>query len=143
MTDSTLDDLLDAASSLRRDSSSWLLDASMLSEAITESILSHPEHMTAVKQVVQDAALAASCNWIVGASKDADRIVRDLNKQELEPSRVLLFELVRITGSTIHQSTSDLRHVDVIPAVLVDLSDETTTDPVTTLGRPLKKSLSR
>lgn len=138
MTDPTLNELLQAAESLPRDSSGWLLEASILSEAITESVMSHPQHLRAVKQAVKETAVAAHCDWIVGASSDADRIVRDLNSEQREPSRVLLFDLVQITGSTIHQTMEGLRHVDVVPAVLVDLRGSANSSD----ARPLRAALN-
>jgi hypothetical protein len=44
-----------------------------------------------------------------------------MNNGHNTANRALLVELVRITGATIHQGLDELRHMDVVPAVVVDL----------------------
>lgn len=102
---------------------SWLLEASTLSRAICETVLSDPMELASVQHAVKEAAAQAGCDWIVGASSAADRIVRELNLQsEHEASRALLFELVRVTGATFAKAQQELRHVDVVPAVYFDVN---------------------
>jgi hypothetical protein len=121
MAPSTLTELFDRADRMPREGGSWLLEAAELSEAVGLAVLSDPVQLEAVRGAVRAAADAAGCDLIVGASRVADQIVRGLAAGVAEPSRALLFEVVRITGATIAQALAELRHVDVVPAVLLDL----------------------
>ena len=113
--------LLEEATGLSREDESWLLRASELSGAINHAVLNSPERVAAVRRAVQDAAVEAGCDLIVGASDAADHVLRGLTVEASNPSRALLFDFVRVTGATFTQAAAELRHVDVIPAVLVDL----------------------
>jgi hypothetical protein len=134
MASATLSELLYAAGHMPRGSRSWLLDAAELSEAIGQSVMGDPAQLEAVRLAVRETADEAGCDLIVGASKVADQIVRDLNPYTVDPSRALVFDLVRITGSAIAQVASELRHVDVIPAVLVDMHQAPGASDVTPLS---------
>lgn len=116
-----LAELLDAASQLSRDSPSWLLEASILTEEIGRAALSEPAQLAFIRSAVSTAAQEFGCDLIVGASPVADEIVRSLNAETPTPSRALLFDLVRVTGASISQGLDELRHIDVVPAVLLDL----------------------
>lgn len=113
--------LLDEASRLPTNGDR-LLAATELAQAVNEAVLHDPAQLEAVRLVVRDAAATAGCDLIVGASPAADEVVRSLNATETVPTRVLLFDLVRITGAALTQASVELRHVDVVPAVLLDLS---------------------
>jgi hypothetical protein len=117
---STLSSLLDEASCLPTNGER-LLAATELARAIHEAVLDDSAQLEAVRLAVQETAAAAGCDLIVGASSAADEVVRSLNSAEVVPTRVLLFDLVRITGAALSQASAELRHVDVIPAVLLDL----------------------
>ena len=120
--------LLDEAERLPKDDRAWLLTASELSETINRAVLCDPLQLEAVRIAVQDAAAEAGCDLVVGASEAADGVVRCLNTQTTAaPKRVLLFDLVRITGAAFAQAAAELRHVDVVPAVLIDLHPSLTT----------------
>lgn len=98
-----------------------LLAASELAEAINQVVLGDAAQLEAVRVAVRDAAAAAGCDLIVGASRAADEVVRSLNAEGTVPTRVLLFDIVRITGAALSKAAAELRHVDVVPAVLIDL----------------------
>ena len=114
-------ELMDQAVRLPRDAPHWLLDASQLSAAIGQSVLGDPAQLEAVRLAVRQTADQSGCDLIVGASTVADQIVRALGPEVAMPTRALLFELVRITGASLAQALSELHHVDVVPAVLVDM----------------------
>jgi hypothetical protein len=99
----------------------WLLRASELSETINRAVLSSPERLAAVQEAVQEAAADAGCDLILGASDAADQVVRGLTADGSEPSRALLFDLVRVTGVALARASAEVGHIDVVPAVLVDL----------------------
>lgn len=99
----------------------WLLRASELSGTINRAVLSSPERLAAVREAVQQTAAEAGCELIVGASEAADHVVRGLTGEASEPSRALLFDFVRVTGAAFTRARAELRHIDVVPAVLVDL----------------------
>ena len=122
------------ATSLNVGQRRWLLEASALSEAIYDVVLGDPYELDNVQQAVRTAAERAGCDRIVGASPAADRIVRDLNTQVGEPSKVLLFELVRVTGATLVRARQELQHVDVISAVFVDLDPSSRSADVLAVG---------
>lgn len=117
----TLLELLDAASQLSRADSSWLLEASILTEEIGRAALSEPTQLRSIRSAVTATAEEFGCDLIVGASPVADEIVRSLNGATSDPSRALLFDLVRVTGASLSQGLAELRHIDVVPAVLLDL----------------------
>lgn len=127
MPNETLPDLLRAAASLERSDADWLLHAAQVSDAIGRSVMGNPDYLSAVRSAVQHEATAARCDYIVGASPVADLVVRPLNDGQAEPSRALLFDLVRVTGAAISQALPELRHVEVVPAVLVDLCEDADT----------------
>jgi hypothetical protein len=112
--------LIDEADRLPHDGDR-LLAASELAEAINQAVLRDPAQLGAIRLAVRDAAAAAGCDLIVGASRAADEVVRSLNAEGTVPTRVLLFDIVRITGAALGQAAADLRHVDVVTAVLLDL----------------------
>lgn len=119
---STLDDLMAAGLQLDGGAASWLLEAAALAEAICDAVLRDSSTLDRVQQVVRSAAHEAGCDFIVGASRAADQVVRSLNSGSLEtPQRVLLFEVARVTGATLAAARVELRGVEVVPAVLVDL----------------------
>ena len=123
MTTPKLNELIAAATSLDVGKIGWLLEASVLSGAICDAVLGDPHELATVQRAVRAAAAVAGCDLIVGASPAADRVVRDLIVHEEEPSKALLFELVRVTGSTFAQAREDLRHIDdVVQAVFVDVN---------------------
>jgi hypothetical protein len=117
----TLAELLGAAQEMQRYGDHWLLEASELSEAIGRAIASDATQLNAIRSAVQHTAASVECDLIVGASAAAGHVVDGLTADVADPKRALLFELVRVTGATITQSLGELRHLEVIPAVLVDL----------------------
>lgn len=112
----------------------WLLEASALSEAIYDAVLGDPRNLENVRRAVRETAARAGCDLIVGASPSADRVVRDLNVQGGDPSRALLFELVRVTGAAFASARQELRHVEVVPAVFVDVNPSTRPSDVLAVG---------
>ncbi len=120
--DCTLAGLIADADRLDRHSKSWLLDASTLAVALGEAVLQNPETMEKVRGAVRATATAQGCDFIVGASGAADQVVRTLNgASSTPPKRVLLFEIARVTGATLAQSSLELRPSEVIAAVLIDM----------------------
>ena len=134
MTKQVLNRLIIEATSIDVGRGQWLLEASALSEAIYEAVLGDPHELENVRQAVRETAARAGCDLIVGASPGADRVVRDLYVQGGEPSRALLFELVRVTGATFARARQELRHVDVVPAVFVDVNPSTRPSDVLSVG---------
>lgn len=134
MANEVLNELIIEAASLSVGQRRWLLEASALSEAICDAVLGDPHELDNVQQVVRAAATRAGCDLIVGASPAADRVVRDLNAQEGEPSKVLLFELVRVTGATLVRARRELEDVDVVPAVFVDIDPSSRSSEVLAVG---------
>lgn len=124
----TLAELIDQADGLARDDRAWLLRASELAEAVHGAVLSDPQVTEAVRQAVKAVADEVGCDIVIGASAPADSVVRGLAAQVANPSRALLFDFVRVTGATFTQATAELRHLDVVPAVLVDLRPSATAD---------------
>ena len=122
------------ATSLDLSQGRWLLEASALSEAICGAVLGDPHELDNVQQAVREAAARAGCDLIVGASPAAEQVVSDLNTQCVEPSKALLFELVRVTGASLARAQWELQDVDVIPAVFVDINPSSTSRDVLTLG---------
>jgi len=120
---STLQQLLESARALSPSQPGWLLEASLLSEEIADSIVSNAGYLDVLRRAVTDAAAANACDWIIGAGSNAERVVADLSTGVDKPSRVLVFELVRVTGSTFRQAQERLRDVEVVPAVLLNLQD--------------------
>ena len=125
-----LNELIIEATSLNVGQRHWLLEASALSEAIYDAVLGDPHELDSVQRAVRAAAARAGCDLIVGASPAADRVVRDLNTHDGEPSKVLLFELVRVTGATLVRARQELQHVDVVPAVFIDVNPLSTSGEV-------------
>lgn len=115
-----LTDLLAEASRLPTNGER-LLAATEVAQAVNEAVLRDPAQLEAVRLAVSEAAAVAGCDLIVGASPAADEVVRSLNSTDAVPTRVLLFDLVRITGAALSHAATELRHVDVVPAVLLDL----------------------
>lgn len=134
MANKLLNELISEATSLNVGDRRWLLEASALSEAIYDAVLGDPHELDNIQEAVRLAAARAGCDRIVGACSAADRVVRDLNTQGGEPSRVLLFELVRVTGATLARTRRRLRGVDVVPAVFVDVDPSSRSSDVLTLG---------
>ena len=134
MANQVLNQLIIEATSIDVGKGQWLLEASALSEAIYEAVLGDPHELENIRQAVREAAARAGCDLIVGASPDADRVVRDLNTQGGEPSKALLFELVRVTGATFARARQELRHLDVVPAVLVDVNPSSRSSDVLAVG---------
>ena len=134
MTNQVLNKLIIEATSIDVGRGQWLLEASALSEAIYDAVLGDPHELENVRQAVRETATRAGCDLIVGASPGADRVVRDLNFPGGEPSRALLFELVRVTGATFARARQELRHVDVVPAVFVDVNPSTRPSDVLAVG---------
>ncbi|MXZ94844.1 MAG: hypothetical protein F4Y99_02835 [Acidimicrobiaceae bacterium] len=127
--------LIAEARSIDVGQASWLLEASTLSRAICETVLSDPTELASVQHAVKKTAEQAGCDWIVGASPAADRVVRELNLPSgQEPSRALLFELVRVTGATFARAQQELLHVDVVPAVFVDVNPSSRPGAVLEVG---------
>lgn len=134
--------LIAEARSIDVGQASWLLEASTLSRAICETVLSDPAELASVQHAVKKTAAQAGCDWIVGASPAADRVVRELNLPSgQEPSRALLFELVRVTGATFARAQQELRHVDVVPAVFVDVNPSSRPGGVLEVGGVGSQSL--
>ena len=130
-----LKELIGAATSLDVGQGRWLLEASALSEAICDAVLSDPRELANIQRAVREAAAQAGCDLIVGASQAADLVVRELNTQRGEPSKALLFELVRVTGSTLARAREELRHIDdVVPAVFIDVNPPPRPDGVLAVG---------
>ncbi|MXY11380.1 MAG: hypothetical protein F4Z00_02455 [Acidimicrobiaceae bacterium] len=134
MANQVLNRLIIEATSIDVGRGPWLLEASALSEAIYDAVLGDPRNLENVRQAVRETAARAGCDLIVGASPSADRVVRDLNVQGGEPSRALLFELVRVTGAAFASARQELRHVDVVPAVFVDVNPSTRPSDVLAVG---------
>lgn len=134
MTNRLLDELIHEAISLDVDATRWLLEASALSEAICDAVLGDPRELENVQRAVQETAARTGCDLIVGASPAADRVVRGLENAEQEPSKALLFEIVRVTGATFARAQQDLHDVDVVPAVLVDLNPSSRRSDVLAVG---------
>ena len=134
MPNQMLTDLIIEARSLDLSEGRWLLEASALSEAIYEAVLGDPQELENVQRIVSEAAAGAGCDFIVGASPAADRVVRDLNTYVVQPSKALLFELVRVTGATLVRARRELCDVDVVPAVFVDVNPRSRSSDVLALG---------
>ena len=134
MANQVLNGLIIEATSIDVGRGQWLLEASALSEAIYDAVLGDPRNLENVRQAVRETAARAGCDLIVGASPSADRVVRDLNVQGGEPSRALLFELVRVTGAAFASARQELRHVEVVPAVFVDVNPSTRPNDVLAVG---------
>ena len=134
MANQVLNKLIIEATSIDVGKGQWLLEASALSEAIYETVLGDPHELENIRQAVREAAARAGCDLIVGASPDADRVVRDLNTRGGQPSKALLFELVRVTGATFARARQELRHLDVVPAVLVDVNPSSRSSDVLAVG---------
>ena len=129
-----LNELIIKATSLDVDQGGWLLEASVLSAAIYDAVLRDPDELDNVRRAVRNAAARAGCDLIVGASPAADRVVSDLSLEEVEPSKTLLFELVRVTGATLARAERELQHIDVVPAVFVDVNPSSTLNDVLAVG---------
>jgi len=99
----------------------WLLRASECAEAIGRAFMDDSDQLDALRKAVIAEADASGCDLIVGASDVAHALVRGLMPDRGSPSRVLIFDLVRITGAAITQAAAELRDVDIVPAVLVDV----------------------
>lgn len=135
MANRDLNQLIMKATSLNVGQRRWLLEASALSEAIYDAVLGDPRELDSVQNAVRSAATRSECDLIVGASPVAERVVRDLNTRGGgEPSKVLLFELVRVTGATLDRGCRELKHLNVVPAVLVDLDPSSQPSEVLTVG---------
>lgn len=129
-----LDQLIIEATSLDVSRRMWLLEAAALSEAIYDAVLGDPHELDRVQRAVREAAARAGCDLIVGACPSADRVVRGLKTRDGEPSKVLLFELVRVTGATLARGRRELQHVDVVPAVFVDVDPTSRPSDVLAVG---------
>lgn len=105
-----------------------------MSEAIYDAVLADPHELDKVQRAVREAAARAGCDLIVGASPSADRVVRNLKTQDREPSKVLLFELVRVTGVTLARGRRELHDVNVIPAVFIDVDPSSRPSNVLSVG---------
>ena len=134
MANQLLAELMREAISLDVGGRQWLLEASALSEAICDAVLGDPRELEVVQQAVRETAARTGCDLIVGASRAADRVVRGLYTSGEEPSKALLFEIVRVTGATFARARQDLHDVDVVPAVLVDLNPSSRSGDIVTLG---------
>ena len=134
MANQLLDELIHEATSLDVGASRWLLEASALSEAICDAVLGDPRELENVQRAVREAAVRTGCDLIVGASPAADRVVRGLENPAEEPSKALLFEIVRVTGATFARARQDLYDVDVVSAVLVDLNPSSRPSDVLAVG---------
>ena len=134
MANRLLNELIHEAISLDVDATRWLLEASALSEAICDVVLGDPRELEDVQRAVQETAARTGCDLIVGASPAADRVVRGLDNAGQEPSKALLFEIVRVTGATFARARQDLHGVDVVPAVLVDLNPSSRRSEVLAVG---------
>ena len=139
MEERALEELISEANSLDVGQGRWLLEASALSEAISEAVLGDPSELAEIRQAVVEAAERAGCDLIVGASPIAERVVHNLNTFEGEPSKALLFELVRVTGATLAIASQELRHLEVVPAALVDVNPTSGSDEVLPVGSILLK----
>ena len=134
MANQVLNELITEATSLNVSQHMWLLEASLLSEAIYDAVLGDPHELGNVQRAVREAAAEAGCDLIVGASHAAERVVMDLNPQGVEPSKVLLFELVRVTGATLARARRELQNVKVVPAVFVDFDPSSRPGDVLSVG---------
>ena len=134
MANQILQDLIREAASLDISGGRWLLQASALSEAICEAVLGDPSELEDVQHAVRETAALAGCGLIVGASPAAKRVVRGLDAPGEEPSKALVFEIVRVTGATFVRTQQELHHVDVVPAVLVDLNPSSRPPDVLSVG---------
>ena len=129
-----LNKLIIEATSLDVGQGQWLLEASALSQAIHDAVLGDPYVLDIVQRAVRAAAARAGGDLIAGTSPAADRVVHDLNTQGVEPSKALLFELVRVTGANLVRARREFRHINVVPAVFVDLNPSSRSSDVLSLG---------
>ena len=112
--------LIDAAERLVPDEPGWLLEASTIADQITSLVLSDPTHLEAVRTSVRAVAAFEECDAIVGASPAANEIVKSFNAGACASTRVLLFDLVGVTGAAFDSAASTMGHLEVVPAALVN-----------------------
>ena len=112
--------LIDAAERLVPDEPGWLLAASTTADQIASLVLSDPTYLEAVRATVRAAAAFEGCDAIVGASPAADEIVKSLDAGACAPTRVLLFDLVGVTGAAFDSAASTMSNLEVVPAALVN-----------------------
>lgn len=134
MANKSLSRLVFEATSLPLSQGPWLLEASTLSEAISSAVLSDPHELDRIQRAVRETANRAGCDLIVGASPAAEQVVSDLNTHGTEPSKALLFELVRVTGANLARAQWQLQDIEVVPAVFVDINPSSSSSGVLAVG---------
>lgn len=116
-----LTEAVQAAEALRPYAHDRLLEAAELAGSIVQLIATDDAVAEQVRGAVREAAERLGCDFVMGASPAADQLLRGMNNGHRTAERTLLVELVRVTGATIHQGLNELRDMDVVPAVVVDL----------------------
>lgn len=120
---SSLQTVLESVRTLSPSSPRWLLEASLLSEELADSIVSNADYLNKLRVALRERAEELGCDWIVGASDRDESMVGELPIASSTRSRVLVFELVRVTGASFRQTEERLQDVEIVPNVLIDLHD--------------------